>query len=324
MSFSNQLFYKQNNKNLDHDSADLTQAIKQRLDRQRQWSAFVRRIRSFFADQGFEECLTPIFVSSPGTEPSIDVFEIQITKGNQREKNYLRTSPEISIKKLICAGMQDCFEIAQVFRDREWTDHHRPEFTMLEWYRTHRDLSQIELDVKKLISFLCPQQNIQFQTHTIAELFVQKVNLEITPETTLSEYKGFCLQLGLDHQSMTTIDDYFFLIWTERIEPTFAPDEVIFVKDYPPFQKAYSQLHPKTGWAQRMEFYWKGFELGNAFYEETDPMQQQQQFAEDNRKKQKMGKPPVDIDQELLQLMPGMPECAGIAVGLDRLFLCIQ
>lgn len=268
--------------------------------------------------------MTPIMVVSPGTEPSIDTFEFTTRIEHENQKRYLRTSPEISIKKLICLGMGDCFEIAPVFRDKEWTDHHRPEFMMLEWYRRDENLSQIEQDIRSLISTLCPQKQIQFQSVSIADLFQCELGVTITPLTSLEEYRSFCEKLHLDHKSMTTIDDYFFLIWTSLIEPKFNPEHVIFVKDYPPFQKAYSKIDPKTGWAQRMEFYWKGYELGNAFDEETNPEEQQKQFEIDNQKKLHSGKPAVTIDQEFLDLMPQMPQCAGIAVGLDRLFLCVQ
>ena len=294
------------------------------LERHRQWVRFLQGIRSHFQHKGFEECITPVMVVSPGTEPSIDLFEFTTRIESENQKRYLRTSPEISIKKLICMGMGDCFEIAPVFRDKEWTDHHRPEFMMLEWYRREKKLAQIQTDVCDLILSLCPGKNIQFQSFSVAELFQKELNLSITPKTTLEDYRLFCEKLNLDHQSMTTIDDYFFLIWTTLIEPKFNSEQVIFVKDYPPFQKAYSKIDPQSGWAQRMEFYWKGFELGNAFDEETDFQEQKKQFESDNQKKRQSGKPEVAIDQEFLSLMSQMPQCAGIAVGLDRLFLCIQ
>lgn len=312
MAFPNLLIYK-----------FAPSAPAEALLRQRQWVRFIQSIRKYFGEQGCEECLTPTMVISPGTEPSIDTFEMPTTKENMRVKCYLRTSPEISIKKLICMGMTDCFEIAQVFRDKEWTDQHRPEFTMLEWYRLYKNLQQIETDVRGLIEFLAPHKKVSFRMYTIAELFARE-GLVITPETSLAQYREFCVQLQLDHQSMTSIDDYFFLIWTAVIEPKFDSQVVTFVKDYPPFQKAYSKIDPQTGWAQRMEFYWQGYELGNAFYEETDSQKQKLQFDEDNKKKREMGKSEVALDQEFIALMPQMPECAGIAVGLDRLFLCVQ
>jgi len=313
----NQLFYQKT----ETFKVEKTLSI---LMQQRQWSTFIKNIRKHFDHKEFEECMTPIMVDSPGTEPSIDPFEMLVTIENRREKKYLRTSPEIAIKKLICLGMANCFEIGQVFRDKEWTDQHRPEFTMLEWYRVNGTLLQIEEDVKSMIFALTSNKQIKFSSFSISELFLDRLNLVILPTTTLEEYRHFCEGLNLDHHSMTTIDDYFFLIWTTLIEPTFHPDEVTFVKDYPPFQKAYSQIHPVTGWAQRMEFYWKGFELGNAFQEETDQVRQKMQFDMDNQKKIASGKNEVQLDQEFLKLMPQMPECAGIAVGLDRLFLCIQ
>ncbi len=309
MSLGQQLFYPSN------------QTI---LLRQRQWVRFIQKIRNHFQQSGFEECLTPILVSCPGTEPAIEPFQLNTLIENKNQKRYLRTSPEISIKKLICLGMGDCFEIAPVFRDQEWTDYHRPEFMMLEWYRRERTLSQIEKDVQDLIVSLCPERKICFQSSTVADLFQAELGVKITPQFSLEDYRNLCNHLGLDHRSMTTIDDYFFLIWTTSIEPRLNRENVVFVKDYPPFQKAYSKIDPGTGWAQRMEFYWQGYELGNAFDEETDQREQKNQFEIDNQKKIQAGKPAVNIDQEFLDLMAKMPQCAGIAVGLDRLFLCVQ
>lgn len=283
------------------------------------WSQFVRCLRGFFQDKGFLECSTACLVPSPGTEPAIDFFELK------KESLFLRSSPELQLKKILSMGEKKIFEIGPVFRRGENTAHHRPEFMMIEWYRAYYPLEQIISDVKELFEHIELQlmqenrMNLHFETHSIPQLFAS-IGHPITPETTQEEYKQIAFSLGLDIQSMETIDDYFFLIWTHKIEPSFSPRAVVFVRDYPPFQAAYAKIN-ENGWANRLEVYWHGLELGNAFDEITDAEEQTLRFRSDNQKRVLAGRQEVPLDNEFLDCLKNYPPSVGIAMGVERLFM---
>ncbi len=286
------------------------------------WSQFIRCVRDFFYERDFLECFTPCLVPSPGTEPAIDFFHLQ------KEGLFLRSSPELSLKKILSCGEKRIFEIGPVFRRGELTPHHRPEFTMLEWYRAYHPLEKIIEDVKELIEYIelqLMQENrmrLHFEVHSIPNLFARH-GIPIHPQDGFVEYRQKAMKLGLDIQSMETVDDYFFLIWTQVIEPSFADRTIMFVRDYPPFQAAYAKLN-ELGWANRLEVYWHGLELGNAFDEITDPEEQRGRFQSDNEKRKAAGRPIVPLDEEFLKSLEKYPPSSGIAMGLERLFMAFN
>jgi len=290
----------------------------------RQFSDFTLQIRNFFRERQFLGAHTPTLVSCPGTEPFLDVFATDLLQGRQKKRFYLPTSPEISLKKLICLGSGPVFEIKNVFRNNETGSHHEPEFLMLEWYRPHSQIDSMMRDVKELVQFLSGNSNLQFQTKTIAQLFSEHLGFSLTPRTTKLQLAELAQRYQLTASEKDSIDDLFGLIFVGLIEPKLDQSTPLFVTKYPPFQAAYAKLDSE-GWAERFEFYWHGLEIGNAFYEITDPDQQRQRMLEDNEKKKKLGKDSVGIDEEFLNLMKqGMPECSGIAIGVERLFMAIH
>lgn len=296
----------------------------------RDWQKFLQLVRDYFVKNEFLEINTPTLVTCPGTEPSLDAFATEFNKGTQKEKRYLPTSPELHLKKAMVYGFDKIFEIKNCFRNGEFTDHHQPEFWMLEWYRGFVNLGAIEQDIRGLMSFVIsnfPTETLKWpqssRVVTVAQLFKEHAGSTITPWTTLEEYKSIAQKLGLEIRGAQSIDDYFFAIFIEKIEPTFSANELIFVKDYPPFQAALARIN-NLGWADRMEVYFGGFELANAFHELNDPEQQAQRFEEDLAKKKALGKSVIPLDEEFMSLLrKGMPPSAGIALGLDRLFMAL-
>lgn len=290
----------------------------------KRWSKFICCVRNFFEEHEFLECHTPCVVLSPGTEPSIDFFEVSGVKASSRS-SYLRSSPELHLKKILSLGEKKIFEIGPVFRRNERTTCHLPEFRMLEWYRAHAQLDQLKEDVRELFEYLelnLIQENrlsLHFEEHSIPDLFAQ-IGHPITPQSSISDYKKIAESLGLDIRSMESIDDYFFLIFTQRIEVLFNPQTVTFVKDYPPFQAAYAKLN-QQGWGERFEVYWRKLELGNAFFEVTDVLEQRARFESDNQKRKLAGKPEIPLDEEFLRCLENYPESSGIAMGMERLFM---
>lgn len=292
------------------------------------WMLYQDELRIFFRDQGFLELKTPGLVSCPGTEPSLDVFATVLQVGSRRQKLYLPTSPELHLKKALALGAEKIFEIAAVYRNGEITERHQPEFFMLEWYRAYDNLENIKSDVEKLIFALAQKLQVQppkkVRSLSVAELFKIYCDFDFRPETTLEELRVLAHKLGVDVHSAESIDDYFFLIFMEKIESQLSGDELLFVEKYPPYQAALARL-TSDGWGDRFEVYWKGLELANAFHELNDPDVQRLRSAEDLAKKKDLGKEAVELDVEFFQaLEAGMPPSGGIALGVERLFMALM
>lgn len=290
----------------------------------KKFSELTFQIRQFFHSRNFIEATTPTLVECPGTEPFLDPFTTEFRFGKKIKKFYLPTSPEIALKKLICQGSGSVFEIKNVFRNNEISQHHAPEFLMLEWYRVHSDLGQIQKDIQELIQSLLKKDSFSIQKKTMQELFLEFLQFELTPSTTQAQFYSLALKNNLNVKSDETIEDLFSLIFLECIEKKWDKEVPLFVTDYPPFQAAYARLN-EEGWAERFEFYWQGLEIANAFYEVTDAAEQLQRMQKDNLLKQRLGKEQVALDSEFIELMKkGMPKCSGIALGVERLFMAMN
>ncbi len=294
-----------------------------------QWMDFLNHVRTFFRGKNLLEVQTPTLVNCPGTEPFLDLFSTELVMGSRRQKFYLPTSPELSLKKLLAQGYSEIFEIKNCFRNGEISERHQPEFYMLEWYRTFCDLSQIQQDISHLFEYLAEvlpnsryyKKTFQFHKKSMSQLFADHLQFELTPTTSIEELKVLAAKLGLHAQDYNLWDDVFYLIFIEKIEPFLDSTEPLFVEKYPPSQAALARL-TDDGWGDRFELYWQGLELANAFHELNDPVLQEQRFNEDLEKKKQTGRevPPLDTDF-IKALYQGMPPAAGIALGLERLFM---
>ncbi len=292
------------------------------------WNRYVEEIRHFFRRKEFLEIKTPSLVVCPGTEPSLDIFSTELQVGSRKEKLFLPTSPELHLKKALALGAEKIFEIAPCFRNGEVTERHQPEFFMLEWYRAYDNLQTIKQDVIDLVLHLVKvlkfQPPRQILTYSVPELFKIHCDFELTPETTKTELKALADKLKVDVHSAESIDDYFFLIFMEKIESQLHGEDLIFVEKYPPYQAALARL-TKDGWGDRFEAYWKGLELCNAFHELNDPQIQRQRSEEDLQKKLEAHKEMISLDQEFFQCLDaGLPPSGGIALGVERLFMALH
>lgn len=292
------------------------------------WGAYLQFIRQFFTSQGFVELKTPSLVVCPGTEPSLDVFSTQLKVGSRQEKLFLPTSPELHLKKSLALGAEKVFELAPCFRNGEVTEKHQPEFLMLEWYRSYASLIQIKEDLIKLVQQAAQALKVagpeKVSTFSVAELFKLHCDFDLKPETSKEELKALAEKIGVDVRSAESIDDYFFLIFMDKIESQLPADELVFVEKYPPYQAALARL-TADGWGDRFEAYWKGLELCNAFHELNDPTVQRLRSKEDLQKKLEMNKEPIALDTEFFQCLDaGMPPSGGIALGVERLFMALN
>lgn len=297
--------------------------LKSNSEIQKKWSQFLKNVQDFFEQKQFHSIRTPTLVTCPGTEPFLDLFSVELIKNGKKEKRFLPTSPEIHLKKALSAGYQNIFEIKNCFRNNEVSLKHRPEFMMLEWYRSFADLEVIKKDCENLLRFLGADFE-KIQTQSMSDLFKKYLNYELTPQSPFQELKSLALAHGLAVEDYQLWDDLFYLLFVEKIEPFLETQQPLFVEKYPPSQAAFSRL-TKDGWGDRFELYWKGFELANAFHELNDPFIQQQRFQEDLELKKKLGKEIPPLDPEFMQaLQSGMPPASGIALGLERLFMAIH
>ncbi|WP_413582539.1 EF-P lysine aminoacylase EpmA [Bdellovibrio sp. HCB288] len=292
------------------------------------WNRYVEEVRHFFRRKGFIEVKTPSLVVCPGTEPALDVFATELKVGSRKEKLYLPTSPELHLKKALALGAEKIFEIAPCFRNGEVTERHQPEFSMLEWYRAYDNLVTIKQDVTDLVQHLVKvlkfQPPRQILSYSVAELFKIHCGFDLTPETTKAELKDLAHKLNVDAHSAESIDDYFFLIFMDKIESQLHGEDLIFVEKYPPYQAALARL-TSDGWGDRFEAYWQGLELCNAFHELNDPQIQRMRSEEDLQKKQESHKEMIPLDQEFFECLDaGIPPSGGIALGVERLFMALH
>lgn len=280
-------------------------------------ATILAKIREFFLTRNVLEVETPLLYPSSATDPYIESFST--TYRNQTL--YLQTSPEFPMKRMLCAGSSDIYEISKVFRKDESGKKHNPEFTLLEWYRVGFDHHQLIQDVDELLQFILqtkPADKISYQ-----QIFIDNVNLDPFVAN-INELQNCAAQHNLQLPEKTDKDDLLNLLLTHLIEPNVGTEKPIFIYDYPASQAALAKIrHDTPSVAERFEVYFQGLELANGYHELTDANEQRRRFESDNKKRQSLNLPTVAIDEKLLSAMAdlGLPDCAGVALGVDRLIM---
>lgn len=281
----------------------------------RERARLLATIRAFFAARDVLEVTTPVLSRYAIPTPAIDSFEAG------PPTRFLRTSPELAIKRLLANGLGDAYELGPVFRQGEVGRRHNPEFTLLEWYRVgwdeHRLMDEVAQLVAELLGGLEAPRRAPYGTwlhratgldvHAASEEALRCVLLEHTelPDTPL------------------TRDDLLDLVFAYVVAPTFPTSSLTFVHDYPASQAVLAQLSdadPRV--ARRFEVYLGELELGNGFFELRDAAEQRERFARENDVRRAQGKAECPADEAFLAaLEAGLPECAGVAVGVDRIVM---
>ena len=291
----------------------------------RLWQDFLRDGRAHFTKRGFIEVSTPTLVPCPGFEPTLEPFVTELRFGRERQQLFLPTSPEIHLKKMLARGWSEIFEIRSCFRNDEFSPHHQPEFTMLEWYRSYCGLEQLQEDVRQLFQDLSGKENLKFQTYSVADLFWQVLQFELKPSTQAPELLALANQKEMNLSANESLNDLFHCLWVQFIDPWLAEQDLpLFVTHFPPEQAALSRIG-QDGWAERLEVYWCGLEIANGFHELNDPKEQRQRVQKDLLERKRLGRTPIAGDEDfLLALESGIAPGVGIAVGVERLFMAIH
>ncbi len=285
------------------------------------WSNFVKGLRESLGELGLVEVESPTLVPCPGTEPSLEPFFLS---QSPQQTLFLRTSPELHLKKLLSMGWTDFFELKSCFRDKENSEHHEPEFLMLEWYRAYSEPLTLQEDIIGLIQKLfdrglIPSQLEVIQKISMRELFKKILHFDLQPETSLEDIQALARSLELLPLE-DNWNDQFHQIFVSRIEPELKNLGPIFLEGFPKSQAALARVH--NGWAERFEFYWGGFEIANAFHELNTPEEQQLRTKEDLLERKRLGTCAVPEDQDFYRALErGIPPTSGIALGAERLFM---
>ena len=286
--------------------------------------------RAFFNQRAFHEVRTPLLVRSPGMEAHIDPFQLCTHQ-------YLPSSPEFAMKKLLVGGLEKIFQVCPAFRNEPFSKQHRPEFTLLEFYRAYSNYEVIMQDFENLVEQLALQlftkasivyqgQNISLKTPwprlKINDLFQQHLQIDLLQENTADKLAARAQALGIQTHG-DSWDETYFRLWLDFVEPRLAKDQAVFVTHFPASQAALARLEGQH-WAKRFEAYIGGLELCNGFDELTDAKEQRRRFTEELQLRKKLYGEENPIDENfLLALEEGMPPAGGVAVGLDRLIMLL-
>ena len=286
-------------------------------------------IRDFFRQAGVLEVETPACSRYGVTDPAIESFTTRYTGPGaaQGADRYLQTSPEFPMKRLLAAGSGPIYQLCRVFRNGEQGRLHNPEFTLLEWYRPGFDHHALMDEMSQLVQALSPEPLVE-ERLSYAEAFQRQ--LQIDPHAASVEELRACAIgqgiAGAETLSLEGRDAWLDLLLSHCIEPHLGVDGICFLYDYPASQAALSRVRPgEPPVAERFELYMSGVELANGFHELTDAEEQCRRFQQDNRRRLSQGLPEVPMDEHLIAaLAAGMPRCAGVALGIDRLLMVLQ
>jgi lysyl-tRNA synthetase class 2 len=283
------------------------------------------RIRRFFEERGVLEVETPILSVAGNTEPNIEsfctIFNGHVDAGSR--ERWLRTSSEYPLKRLLAAGIGDCYELGRVFRNGEAGQRHNPEFTMLEWYRVGWDHLRLIDETVELVrqALALVGREVSVLSLTYRELFLDALGVD--PFTaSINALRAPLVDFAIDADGLQR-DDWLDLLITHCIQPTFSRDRITVIRDWPATQCALAKIRdddPPV--AERFELYLGAYELANGYHELTDAAEQGARFERDNARRRERGQRELPVDTRLLAALgQGMPECAGVALGVERLLM---
>jgi lysyl-tRNA synthetase class 2 len=300
------------------------------LDALKLRAGLLARIRAWFERESVMEVETPALSAAAATAPQLASFTTRYHgPGSSRKATlYLHTSPEFPMKRLLAAGSGSIYQLCKVFRDGEYGPRHNPEFTMLEWYRVRYDHLDLMNDVERLLTDVLDgifriKAVYHWRYRDLFRDFVQIDPFDTTPEAlrAVLEARTGVVPVGMEDAGL---DSWLELVMTHVIEPRLGAG-LIFVRDFPVTQATLARLRPgNPPVASRFEAYLNGMELANGYHELADAHEQRRRIDSDNRVREASGLPSMPVDETLqAALTSGLPDCAGVALGIDRLLMII-
>jgi len=287
----------------------------------------LKKIRDFFASRNVLEVETPLLCQSTITAPYLHSLTTRYHLPGQNNKPttlYLQTSPEFAMKKLLANGSGDIYQICKAFRDEECGALHNLEFTILEWYRIGFDHHKLMNEMDDFLQFTL--NSSKAKRYSYAEIFQKYLNINCLAASNselieCAKKNGFTDLAIFANEDKDTI---LQLLLAQFIEPHLGKKVPVFIYDYPPSQAALAQIsttEPKVG--ERFEVYINGVELANGFHELNKGQEQKERFLHDLKIRQKLRLPKIPLDNEFLEAVEKLPNCAGVALGVDRLLMLI-
>ncbi|WP_288386163.1 EF-P lysine aminoacylase EpmA [uncultured Acinetobacter sp.] len=284
-----------------------------------------RTIREFFAQRNVMEVETPIVSQAGVTDVHLASVQVQRHIEGRMQQQYLQTSPEFAMKRLLAAGSGPIYQICKVFRDDEHGRKHNSEFTMLEWYRPGLDLRELMHETAALLNMCLAHRFDEIRPLVLSYKHAFQDRLDINPlQATLAQLKQTAQRVGL---TLDLGDDrlaYMDLLFSHFVEPSLGFDTPIFLTDFPPEMASLAKVRLDEDGeevAARFEVYIEGLELANAYDELLDASVLRARFEADNQERDKLGLQVMPLDENLLAALAHMPECSGIALGIDRLLM---
>ncbi len=285
-----------------------------------QRAALLAQLREFFAKRGVLEVETPALMATAATEPTIAPLWTEY-QGATQQRLFLQSSPEFAMKRLLAAGCGAIYQICRAFRDGEAGRWHNPEFTLLEWYRPGFDHHALMREVEALLctTLGCPAADYV----TYSEAFARYAQLDPLHAPLAHLQARVAHWMGATSASSLERDACLQLIMNQAVEPHLGRTAPTFVYHYPASQAALARRLPEQPeLAARFEVYVQGVELANGFYELTDAAEQRERFEQELAYRRRQGMPMPPLDEALLAaLAAGLPDCAGVALGVDRLLM---
>lgn len=285
-------------------------------------------IRSFFNKRDVIEVETPLLSNGTITDVHLDPFITQFkysadSNVEQTISLYAQTSPEFAMKRLLASGYGCCYQICKALRHEQHGRYHNPEFTMLEWYRLGFDHFQLMDELTELLVEILPCSNVDKITYQ--DLFIREVGIDPLL-TTKIELIALITERGMLSDWLTkedSVDTLLQFVMSELVEPSIGIENPCFVYNFPASQASLANISSEdVRVAERFECYFRGVELANGFNELTDEKQQRQRFEKDNSARVELDKDERMIDKNFLSaLSHGLPQCSGVAMGVDRLLM---
>jgi lysyl-tRNA synthetase class 2 len=283
-------------------------------------AAILARLRAFFAERGVLEVETPALSAATVTDLHLHSLAAKVEYAGESRLFYLQTSPEFAMKRLLAAGSGPIFQLCRSFRDGESGRLHNPEFTMLEWYRPGYDHQKLMDEMADLLELLLGGPRAERKTYGEAFAAVYGIDPHAAKA---EELAALAAARGIEvvgYGKDSPVDDWLMLLFSLGVEPGLGRGRPTFIYDYPASQAALARV--ADGRARRFEVYAHGIELANGFHELSDAAEQRRRFEADREERRRRGLPLPPIDENLLAaLEAGLPDCAGVALGVDRLVM---